>query len=69
MIEEQGVAHVLYRLEAPMIDKADPYNVELLRLRRRGNEWFVWPLSNNFDIASGGYLGFALIEDWLPEPE
>lgn len=66
VIEDIGVAHVLYRITSPAVQRSDPHDVQLLRLKRESDGWLVWPLPGERYLVSS--LRWSLFE-WLDEAE
>ena len=54
--EGDSLAHVLYRAEGTGIRYSNPHHVEVLQLRRAGDEWRILLTVSQHDLADGGLL-------------
>lgn len=68
VLEGDSVAHVLYRPEAPGYEYTNPHHVEILQLRRLGQEWRVLLRGVGLDFIDGPIMLHMDEEDVLVDP-
>jgi len=63
VIESDSIAHVLYRVTGPTVHSTDPLAADILRLRRRGHDWYVDLTIMEHDVLGGVIAAMLNDED------
>jgi hypothetical protein len=62
VIENDSIAHVLYRISGTQVQVTDPLRVNVLRLRRRADTWLVELTLFDFELLGGGAMFMEMDE-------